>query len=463
MNNAQAEAIDLISPTMPISYDSTDLFVDYFLSGRKQREDWKCGLEFETFGFTKESLERLSPIVVQQVLTEMTASADQLIYEEETLVEASLMFDRKPCGNITIEPAGQVEFSGLARRGLAKIEIDLDSYLSRLRRLADQHGLIFIGGGFDPLRKLEEQHHFPKQRYQIMRPYLASRGHRAQDMMDRTCAVQVNMDYSSETRLGRMFILANRIAPIVTAIFASSPFCDGKPSGYKSTRAAAWLETDDDRCGISPLAFSELDGDFTFESYVNYLYEVPMLIARRAGRHLDIAGIKFKRFLDSLYPDATPIFQDFTDHLTSIFTEARIKNYLELRSVDCGNQKLALAACALWRGLLYDDVALEDAQKLVLKFLPVSEPMEYKGLQLSVAQCALEAKIGSASLLEIAKEIIKLAHDGLKRFAPQEIIYLDPLYELVVEDEMSMADVLLRNWYGSWHGSITRVIDYLRI
>ncbi|MGH9899369.1 MAG: glutamate--cysteine ligase [Pyrinomonadaceae bacterium] len=465
MSNAQitAESIDLISPDIPVSRDSMGLFVDYLLSGRKSCAEWKCGLEFETFGFAAQNLERLSPVAVQQILTNMATSSDQLIYEEETLVEASVTLNDKLRGNITIEPGGQIEFSSVARRALSEIELDLDLYLKRLRTLSQQHGFIFIGGGFDPLRRPEEQRYFPKQRYQIMRPYLAGRGRRAQDMMDRTCAVQVNLDYSSEAGLGRMFSLANRIAPIVTAIFSCSPFCDGKPSGYKSTRAAAWLETDDDRAGISPLAFSETDDDFSFESYVNYLCEVPMLVARRLGRHINVAGIKFGSFLDGAYPDATPVFQDFTDHLTSIFTEARIKRYLELRSVDCCNPKFALAACALWRGLLYDDVALEDARKLMLKLVPIFEPVEYKNLQISVARHALQAKIGKTGVLDIAREIIKLAQYGLERFAPQETTYLDPLYELVIEDELTLADVLLRNWHGSWHGSITKVIDYLRI
>jgi glutamate--cysteine ligase len=295
-------------------------------------------------------------------------------------------------------------------------------------------------------------------RYDVMRPYLATRGARAWDMMTRTCAVQTNLDYGAGEDLAKKFLAGNRLAPIATAIFANSPFEAGRPSGYKSTRAAAWLSTDADRTGISPPALRE--NTFSPANFIAYALDVPMLFAQRDGRYTDApTGMKFGDFLARGCDTLSPVFGDWADHLTTIFTDARLKQHLELRSADCGNLPHALAFQAFWKGLLYDPDALDSA----LRLAPNLNHADALALRAAVARDALAARTAGVDTLALAKESIALAVEGLTRIAPDELPYLDLLREQVITDELSPADILLRNWHGSWHASMPRVLEHLRI
>jgi glutamate--cysteine ligase len=248
----------------------------------------------------------------------------------------------------------------------------------------------------------------------------------------------------------------------VTAIFAASPFENGRLSGYKSTRAAVWLETDTDRASVSPLALRD---DFSLEAFVDYALAVPMLFARRDGRYLnEPTGVRFGKFLDGVFINGErgglqPIFQDWTDHLTTIFTEARLKQYIELRSADSNNAAMALAMQALWKGLMYDAGALDEA----LRLAPKLGREETRELQEAVAREGLSARAVGVDVLQIAKDAIALAVEGLGRVASEEVKYLDVLRAQVIDEEVCPADILLRNWHGSWHQSMERVVGYLRI
>jgi glutamate--cysteine ligase len=275
-------------------------------------------------------------------------------------------------------------------------------------------------------------------------------------MMCRTCAVQTNLDYGSEEDLAKKFLVGNRLAPVVTAMFANSPFENGRLSGYKSTRAAVWAATDDDRTGISPPALADA---FSPDRFVAYALDVPMIFAQRDGRYLDApAGMKFGDFLERGCGDVRPLFGDWADHLTTIFTDARLKQHIELRSADCGTLALAMAFQALWKGLLYDAAALDAA----LRLAPHLQQGDALALRRAVARDGLAARHAEVDVLALAKETVALAHDGLQRIAPEETHYLDILLK-VVREELSPADILLRNWHGSWHGSMLEVFDYLRI
>jgi glutamate--cysteine ligase len=358
---------------------------------------------------------------------------------------------------LTVEPGGQIEFSGAPQRDLQDVESEIRRYLARLHEIAGGDCLAFLAVGFDPLRTSEEQRWFPKARYEVMRPYLATKGARAWDMMTRTCAAQTNLDYGPVEDLAKKFQLGNRLAPIVTAIFANSPFEGGRLSGYKSTRAAAWLETDPDRTGAPPPA---LKGEFAPEDFVAYALGVPMIFAQREGRYLDaVTGMKFGDFLARKCPGVQPLFGDWADHLTTIFIDARLKQHIEMRSADSGNLSMTLALQALWKGLMYDQGTLDEA----LKIAPRLNHEEMRGLQETVAIDALSARYAGVNVLMTAKEIVRLAQSGLAGIAPTEASYLDVLFEQVVYEEISPADILLRNWHGSWHGSIKRVMEYLRI
>ena len=442
--------------TDPIDESSASLFEENLRRGAKPAAAWMCGIEFELFGYdaSGDDPARLSPAQVQGVLAGFAPASGDMVYEGRTVVEVNA----GQMNRLTVEPGGQIEFSGAPQRKLSDIEREVTCYVARLREIAEAERFVFLAVGFDPLRALDEQHWFPKMRYDVMRPYLATRGARAWDMMTRTCSVQANLDYDAEDDLARKFLVGNRLAPITTAIFANSPFENGRPSGYKSTRAAAWLLTDADRTGISPTALREQS--FSPAAFVAYALDVPMLFAQRDGSYTDApTGMRFRDFLARGCPALAPVFGDWADHLTTIFTDARLKQHLELRSADCGSVAHALAFQAYWKGLLYDP----DALALALHLAPALNREDALELRAAVARDALATRAAGVDVLALAKESIALAVEGLRRVAPEELPYLDVLRQQVITDELSPADILLRNWHGSWHASMPRVFEYLRI
>ncbi|MBV9210447.1 MAG: glutamate--cysteine ligase, partial [Acidobacteria bacterium] len=453
--SAQKQAKRDVFPllTDPVSKDSAPRFEENLRRGAKPEAEWMCGVEFELFGYdTSRGYARLSPAQVQRVLAGFAPSSNDLVYEGRVLIEV----DAGQMNRLTVEPGGQVEFSGAPQRRLPDVEHEIRRYLTRLAEIAEGECLAFLAVGFDPLRAIEEQQWFPKARYGVMRPYLARRGARAWDMMTRTCAVQTNLDYGAVEDLAKKFLLGNRLAPVVTAIFANSPFENGRPSGYKSTRAAAWLDTDSDRTGISPPALNE---KFTPSDFVSYALEVPMLFAQRDGLYLDApTGMKFGDFLAGGCESVQPVFGDWADHLTTLFTDARLKQHIELRGADCGDLAHTIALQALWKGLMYDAGTLDEA----LLLAPQLSREDALRLREEVAREGLAANCAGVVVLELAREVVHLAVKGLNAIAPDEAAYLDVLRQEVIADGLSPADILLHNWQGSWHGSMSEVVKYLR-
>jgi glutamate--cysteine ligase len=446
-----------MKPTDNINPD-TD-FACYFAENGKPANAWAIGPEIELFGFTRDTLERIKPVQVQAIIEGFSEEIAESAQENGFLVEATL----KDKSRITLEPGGQIEFSGAPQQSLIEIERTLENYVSRLKAIGDRLGIIFIAAGFDPLRKLEEQQWISKSRYDIMRPYLAQRGKRAWDMMCRTSAIQVNLDYSDLEDLAKKFSLATRLAPVAAAMFANSPFADGKLSGYKSTRYAAWLETDSDRTGA---ALCAIDGDFSIARFVDYVKCVPMFFIRRKGKLINLAGYNFKEFLARGAHGYTPILQDFTDHLSTIFTEARLKPYIEQRSMDCGNIAQMMMAMAFWKGLLYDRDALDEA----LQIAPKMNHEQYAALQLEVARHGLQAKRNEIGVYDLAKAAIEIAAAGLKRLAPEEGFYLDALKEDVATRKSCPADFLITMFHRkdgvsaiSENGNIRQAMEYMKI
>jgi glutamate--cysteine ligase len=471
-------------PTAPTDAIHTETdFGRYFIESCKPASSWAIGAEIELFGFTQDGLQRIDPDQVQTIINGFSPVTLSRVIEDGYITEAELGASEAEqtqsetaresnqqnatptpdapaampaSGRLTLEPGGQIEFSGAHRVALVEIERALREFATRLVAIGKENKVIFIATGFDPLRKIKEQRWIPKQRYQIMRPYLGARGHRAWDMMCRTAAIQVNLDYGDLEDLAKKFAVATRLAPIAAAIFANSPFEEGKLSGYKSTRYRAWLETDPDRTGPSPLA---LEDDFTIERFVNYVSEVPMLFVRRAGQYINFAGHSFAEYIAGCGCPTMPIFQDFTDHLTTIFTEARLKPHIEQRSMDSSSIDMTMAALAFWKGIMYDRKTLD----IALAIAPQLSKDEYAQLQYEVARDGLEARFKGISIIPVAEAAIKLARTGLQAIAPNETSYLDALDQMILTERVNAADILIRNFQGSWNGQIQKAIESLRV
>ncbi len=427
-------------------------FVRLFEERARPRDAWAVGAELELLGYTVADLQRITVTQVQSILKSFAPADARLLKERGYATEVALADGSR----ITIEPGGQVEYSGAPSASLPDIESALVDYTRRLVEVGHQHGIAFVAAGFDPVRKLEEQNWMPKRRYEIMRPYLGSRGPKAWDMMCRTAAIQANLDYSDLEDLAEKFMVATRFGPIAAAIFANSPFEGAKLSGYKSTRYAVWLETDADRTGPAPLA---LEGDFSIERFIEYVERVPMIFIRRDGEYVDLAGRSFAEFLRN---GAThkPVLQDFTDHLSTIFTEARLKPYIEQRSADCGTVEMAMAALALWKGLMYSREALREA----LRIAPQLGRGEYAKLQEEVARHGLDARIGGVSVGGLAAAMIELAREGLKAVGARR----DPVSRCRSKSASSASAYarpifLFETFNGSWNGDIRKAVDYLRV
>ena len=414
---------------------------DYLRQGAKPSALWRCGLELELFGYTADTWKRLNPSQVARVLQLLAKDGRALSCEEG---HPSEVLWNTSGARITLEPGGQIEFSGAPYQKLADIAAEAQGFLARLHEVAESQGFIFIACGFDPVRRADEQHWYPKPRYRIMKPYLATRGRRAWDMMCRTCGAQVNLDYYTDADLVRKFSVAYRLAPIVAALCANSPLAEGRPSGYQSTRQAVWLDTDAARTNLS------LPDTFTVEDYVAYALSVPMLFARRGTFYSDApTGLAFRDFLAGACSSVLPVKSDWADHLTTIFTDARLKQYLEIRSADSASFAQTMALMALWKGLLYHAETLAQAWDLG----PRLSIIQNQELRAAIARDGLRAEAAGVSVRELAKSVVMLAHQGLAQQAKDETHWLAPLEQAAAEGRTA-ADIILQNWHGQLENAL---------
>jgi glutamate--cysteine ligase len=327
-----------------------------------------------------------------------------------------------------------------------------------VRSVADELGLGFLGMGFQPKWRRDEMPWMPKGRYKIMREYMPKVGTLGLDMMTRTCTVQVNLDYGSEADMIKKFRVALALQPIATALFADSPFTEGKPNGYQSYRSQVWSDTDNDRTGMLDFVFEK---DFGYERYVDYMLDVPMYFSYQDGRYIDLAGKDFKAFMAgnlAEVPGVRATMKDWADHLTTAFPEVRLKQYLEMRGADGGPWNRLCALPALWVGLLYDDQALDAAWDLVKDFTRE----ERHALRDGVPKQALKLPFRKHSVRELSLEALKIAGHGLKRRArlnrngADEAMYLEPLIEFAQANQ-TPAERKLELFNTEWNGSVDPV------
>ncbi|HEY7980425.1 MAG TPA: glutamate-cysteine ligase family protein [Candidatus Eremiobacteraceae bacterium] len=409
----------------PLRAPNTDAAVAFLRNGFKPREAWSSGLELELIGFDHASGQRITPSQVRSILERLCPDPARWERDGDDVIAVSIS-----SGRITLEPGGQIEYSGTSRPTLDELEADLRGYLDELSAAGQSIGLEFFAVGFDPLSRLDQQRWIKKSRYDVMRPYLRAQGERAWDMMTRTASIQTSIDFSDDADLGKKFVLGNRLGPIVAAMFANSPFADGAATGRKSERYAAWLETDPDRSGVHSAA---LTPTFSLDNFVRRVFSTPLIFVSRNGGIEAGAG----RTLYDL-DDAT--ISDFADALSTIFTEARIRpGYVEMRSADCGSLADTLAVIALWKGLTWDSAVLDAAIDLA----PLLGAGEFVDLQRDIAARALDARSAGVDVLAIARAAGSLAVDGLARVAPDEARYLDPLLARL-HDGIAPADIVLR-------------------
>ena len=436
--------------------ESRAQLVEYIASGARTVDKWKIGTEHEKFGFR---LDDLRPPTYEgargigALLNGMTRFGWAPVEEHGNVIALT-----RGDGSITLEPAGQLELSGGQVDTLHDTCCEVMKHLREVKTVADELQLGFLGMGFQPKWKREEMPWMPKGRYAIMRRYMPLKGNLGLDMMTRTCTVQVNLDFASEADMVKKFRVALALQPIATALFADSPFTEGKPNGYLSYRSHIWTDTDPDRTGMLDFVFDE---GFGFERWVDYLLDVPMYFSYRDGTYIDLAGQSFRDFLAGKLPGlpgALPTLKDWADHTTTAFPEVRLKKYLEMRGADGGPWNRLCALPALWTGLLYDSTALDAAWDLVKDF----SMAERNALRDGVPKHALKLPFRNGTVRDLAERALQIAGHGLARrnqlnkSGASEAVFLEPMIEFAQANQ-TPAERKLELFHNEWNGDIDRV------
>lgn len=432
---------------------------EYLASGCKPKEDWRIGTEHEKFGFCKDSLLPLPYEGERSIHAVLSALRDRHDWQE--LHEAGKLIGlTKDGANISLEPGGALELSGAPLETIHETCDEVNVHLKEVKDIADEIGVGFIGLGAAPTWMHEEMPLMPKGRYKLMDAYMGKVGTMGRTMMRRTSTVQVNLDYSSEADMIQKLRVGIALQPVAVALFANSPFFEGKPNGHKSWRSRVWRDTDNARAGMIPFVF---DDDFGFERWVEYALDVPMYFVYRDGKYIDALGQSFRDFLDGklpALPGEKPTLSDWADHLTTAFPEARIKKYIEMRGADGGPWRRLCALPAFWVGLCYEQDSLDAAWDLVKDW----DAETREALRVTASVDGLRAKVGNIDMHELSKSVLDIAHAGLAKRArpgaggmiPDETHFLNALMESV-ETKKTPADELMDHYNGAWAGDLNRI------
>jgi len=430
--------------------------VEYLEGGCKPPEQWRIGTEHEKFVFRLSDHQPVpfeGPDGIEAFLQGLVEYGWEPVHEQGRTVAL-----KRDGGAVTLEPAGQLELSGAPLDNLHESCEEVNAHLREVRDVAQDLGVGLIGLGFHPTAAREAMPWMPKARYAIMHRYMPQVGHLGLDMMTRTSGVQVNLDFASERDMVRKFRVSLALQPIATALFANSPFTEGRPNGFLSYRAQIWTDTDADRSGTPAFVFDEAMG---FERYTDYALDVPMYFIAREGELIDCAGQSFRDFLAGrlpALPGAYPTLSDWEDHLTTLFPEVRIKRFMEQRGADAGPWRRLCALPALWVGLLYDATALDEAEQLTRGW----GAAEIAQLGCDAARHGLKAEMHGQSVQAIARQVLAIARRGLDRRnhrdagARTESRFLDDL-DRIAETGVTPAEALLQEFAGPWGGNVDPV------
>ncbi len=432
--------------------------VDWIAAGCKPVAAWLIGTEHEKIGFDLASLKPLPYDGATGILAMLEGLKK---FGWQGVVENGYLIALKRDGaSVSLEPGGQFELSGAPLKTIHQTCGEVNQHLREVKEIADKIGAGFLSLGFRPDTRLEDVPVMPKGRYNIMRAYMPTVGTHGLEMMFRTCTVQVNLDFASEADMVKKMRVSLALQPIATALFANSPFKDGVPNGYNSYRSRIWLDTDADRTGMLPFAFE--DG-FGFERYVDYALDVPMYFVHRGEDYLDASGKSFRDFLNGkldVLPGEKPTIADFEDHLSTIFPEVRLKQFLEMRGADTGPWNQLCALPAFWVGLLYDPAALDAAWDWVKDW---SEE-ERDQLRRDVPKYGFAAKFRNGTMLDLVKRALVLSREGLKTrhklnaYGESETVFLAELDDMAKSGKNN-ADKLLELYHGDWGGDIIRAYE----
>ncbi len=429
--------------------------------GMKPRDQWRIGAEHEKFMFERSDLRRPSydePAGIRAMLDGLTRFGWSPVREGENVIALERRNAEGMSSSISLEPGGQFELSGAPLKTVHDICDETGRHLVEVKTVADELGLGCLGLGFDPLWRRDQIPIMPKGRYDIMRAYMPKVGTLGLDMMLRTCTIQSNLDFESEADMVLKFRTALALQPIATALFANSPFTEGKPNGFLSARANVWTDTDPDRTGMIDFVFE--DG-FGFERYVDYALDTPMYFVKRDGRYVDASGQSFRDFLEGRLPALPgdyPTMKDWEDHLTTLFPEVRLKSYLEMRGADGGPWSRICALQGLWAGVLYDAPSLASCWDLVKGW----DIEDHERLRRDVTRLGLKAEVAGRSVRDVARDMVALARMGLKNRGQfsggmvDERGYVSEL-EDIADSGVTPAERLLDLYHGDWQGDVTRV------
>jgi len=432
--------------------ETRDELVAWLAAGCKPPAQFRVGTEHEKFAFTVED-HRPVPYAGPRSIRALLEGMQHLLGWEPIMEGDNIigMFDVTGGGAISLEPGGQFELSGAPVATVHQTAAELMAHLAQLREVARPLGIGFLGLGMTPNWTRADMPVMPKGRYQIMTNYMPKVGALGLDMMYRTCTVQANLDFSSEADMVKKLRVSLALQPVATALFANSPFTEGKPNGFLSFRSQIWTDTDNQRAGMLPFAFEDGMG---FERYVDYALGVPMYFVKRGDKYIDVAGKSFKDFfagkLDAL-PGERPTISDWANHLSTIFPEVRLKRYLEMRGADGGPWRRLPSLTAYWVGLLYDQDALDACWDMVKDW----SADERQALRDQVPQRGFRAEIGGRNVFTLAQETLRLAAAGLKRRARldrnsrDETRYLRPLEESIARG-ITPAEELLEKYFNDW-------------
>ena len=440
--------------------ESRDQLVAPMQKGEKPKSDWRIGTEHEKLVFHRSDYSAPSYDEdggIRDILLSLRQFGWEPVEEGGKVIAM-----RGEDGTVSLEPAGQLELSGAPLENLHETCAETGRHLDQVKQVGEACEVGFIGLGMWPDKTREELPMMPKGRYDIMKRHMPRVGSLGLDMMLRTCTIQVNLDYSSEADMAQKFRTGLALQPLATALFANSPFTEGKPNGYLSYRSHIWSDTDPHRTGMLPFVFE--DG-FGYERWVDYMLDVPMYFVFREGKYIDAAGLSFRDFLKgelSVLPGEKPTESDWWDHLSTAFPEVRLKSFLEMRGADGGPWSRICALPAFWVGLLYEQDALDAAWDLVKHWTME----EREDLRNAVPKLALDAPIpGGGTLQDLAKDVLRIARSGLTARArvnasgDNETGFLETLDEIVASGKVP-AQVLLDRYHGEWNGDISRIYKY---